>query len=283
MYEPTYLPQLNVLSKLLPDLRISAIHQTDFLKPDRSNADPLHIHNCSELFLNISSDVSFLVNNQLYPVPVGDVIITRPNEIHIGLFHSAAVQEHVCVWIDADFNAPAFSFLHTPDFCPLFSFDAQTKAQLKRLLLALADDCEPQKTELERLSCLFQVLTILEQKAAKPLRRSSVPKALQTILDDIHEHFSDIRNVNDLLTSHFVSSATLTRWFRTYLQTSPHEYLESVRLSNAAMFLADGCSVTEACLRCGFSDCSRFIILFKKKFGVTPLQYKKRFSSSFRT
>ncbi|MBP3591363.1 MAG: AraC family transcriptional regulator [Clostridia bacterium] len=38
-------------------------------------------------------------------------------------------------------------------------------------------------------------------------------------------------------------------------------------------------SVTEACTAAGFSDCSHFIVLFKKKFGETPLKYKKRIES----
>ena len=89
-----------------------------------------------------------------------------------------------------------------------------------------------------------------------------------------------VRSVNDILTSHFVSSATLTRWFRKYLHSSPREYLESVKLANAAVLLSNGHSVTDACMRSGFSDCSHFIVLFKKKFGETPLKYKKKVKAS---
>ena len=108
------------------------------------------------------------------------------------------------------------------------------------------------------------------------MAQTVIPEAFQKILDDIHGHFSEIRSVGDVLASHFVSSATLTRWFRKYLHTSPREYLESVRLSNAAVLLLKGHSVTDACMRSGFSDCSHFIVLFKKKFGETPLKYKKK-------
>jgi len=275
MYEPKYLPQLNEKISAFSGIRLSIIHQNEYLHCDDPDADPLHIHNYLEIFINVSSNISFLVNNNLYSVPVGDAIISCPGDIHMGIFHNSAVQEHVCIWIEADFTSPIFSFLQKKDFCPLCSFDEQTKKQLQSLVFSLLDACEKDGSELEKISYLLRILTIFEKKKTHDTVQLDIPEMLQNILDDIHENFSEIRNVNNILTSHFVSSATLTRWFRKYLHTSPREYLESVRLSNAAVLLLKGHSVTDACIRSGFSDCSHFIVLFKKKFGKTPLQYKK--------
>ena len=276
MYEPKYLPQLNDSINAFPGMRISIVHRNEYLHCDNPNADPLHIHNCLEIFLNVSSDVSFLVNNNLYPVVVGDAVISRPGDIHMGIFHKSAVQEHICIWIDADFSSSMFSFLHKEDFSPLFSFDEQTKKKLQSLAFSLLEVCNKEGSKLEKISYLLQILTIFEKKTPHDTTQADIPETLQNILDDIHENFSIIRSVNDILASHFVSSATLTRWFRKYLHTSPREYLESVRLSNAVLLLSNGHSVTDACMRSGFSDCSHFIVLFKKKFGKTPLQYKKK-------
>ena len=275
MYEPKYLPQLNEEISAFSGIRLSIVHQNEYLHCDDPDADPLHIHNYLEIFINVSSNISFLVNNNLYSVPVGDAIISCPGDIHMGIFHNSAVQEHVCIWIEADFTSPIFSFLQKEDFCPLCSFDEQTKKQLQSLVFSLLDVCEKDGSELEKISYLLRILTIFEKKKTHDTVQLDIPEMLQNILDDIHENFSEIRNVNNILTSHFVSSATLTRWFRKYLHTSPREYLESVRLSNAAVLLLKGHSVTDACMRSGFSDCSHFIVLFKKKFGKTPLQYKK--------
>ena len=277
MYEPRNLPQLNEAISALSSMRFSIVHNNKYSKADDPDADPLHIHNYLEIFLNISSDISFLVNNNLYPVPEGDAVISRPGEIHMGIFHKAAVQEHICIWIDADFASPIFSFLHKEDFCPLFSFDEKTKKELQSLTSSLLEICENEGSELKKASYLLRILTIFEKKASPDAAaQSDVPEPLQKILDDIHGNFAEIRSVSDILASHFVSSATLTRWFRKHLHTSPREYLESVRLSNAALLLSNGYSVTDACMHSGFSDCSHFIVLFKKKFGETPLKYKKK-------
>ncbi len=193
----------------------------------------------------------------------------------MGIFHKSSVQAHICIWMDADLNSPLFSFLHKEDFCPLFTFDEKTKSELQALAFSLLESCKNGGSELEKTSALLHILTLFETKTSHAPEQTDIPEALQKILDDIHENFADIRNVNALLTSHFLSSATLTRWFRKYLHASQREYLESVRLSNAAVLLSDGASVTEECMRSGFSDCSHFIVLFKKKFGVTPLKYRK--------
>ena len=277
MYEPRNLPQLNEAISTLSSMRFSIVYNNKYSKADDPDADPLHIHNFLEIFLNVSSDISFLVNNSLYPVPKGDAVISRPGEIHMGIFHKDAVQEHICIWIDADFASPMFSFLRKEDFCPLFSFDEKTKKELLSLASSLLDICENEGSELKKASYLLRILTIFEREASPDsAAQSDIPDPLQRILDDIHGNFAEIRSVSDILTSHFVSSATLTRWFRKHLHTSPREYLESVRLSNAAVLLANGHSVTDACMRSGFSDCSHFIVLFKKKFGETPLKYKKK-------
>ncbi len=277
MYEPKNLPQLNEMISALSMMRFSIVCNNQYSKMDDPDADPLHIHNFLEIFLNVSSDISFLVNNNLYPVPEGDAVISRPGEIHMGIFHKAAVQEHICIWIDADFASPIFSFLRKEDFCPLFSFDEKTKKELQSLTSSLLEICENEGSELKKASYLLRILTIFEKEALPDAAaRSDIPEPLQRILDDIHGNFAEIRSVSDILASHFVSSATLTRWFRKHLHTSPREYLESVRLSNAAVLLSNGHSVTDACMRSGFSDCSHFIVLFKKKFGETPLKYKKK-------
>jgi len=278
MYEPKYMPQLEEIISPFSHLRFYIVHNNKYKRVDDADFDPLHIHNYLEIFLNISSDISFLVNNNLYPVPFGDAVISCAGDIHMGVFNKSAVQEHICIWIDADFDSPIFSFLRKKDFCPLFSFDQPTKKRVQELAFSLLKVCEKDDSQLEKMSYLLQILAVFEKKTPHHTTQADIPEALQKILDDIHENFSEIGSVKDVLESHFVSSATLTRWFRKHLHTSPREYIESVRLSNAAVLLSKGCSVTEACVCSGFSDCSHFILLFKKKFGETPLKYKKKVS-----
>ena len=103
----------------------------------------------------------------------------------------------------------------------------------------------------------------------------TIPSELQHILSQIDEDPAAVGTVSDLAKAHFISPSTLNRWFRQYLQVSPREYLESKKMARAIKLLDNGASVITTCFRSGFSDCAHFIRLFKRKFGQTPLQYKK--------
>ena len=59
-----------------------------------------HIHSFCEVYVNVSGDVSFVVEGKVYPIGYGDVIITKPNEFHHCVFHSERAHEHYCLWID---------------------------------------------------------------------------------------------------------------------------------------------------------------------------------------
>ena len=98
---------------------------------------------------------------------------------------------------------------------------------------------------------------------------------LQEILTYINSSFSDLHSVTDIAQRFYISTATLTRWFREYLQMTPKSYLEARRLAYSKDLLLRGLSVTDVSSITGFSSGSRFIYVFRKAFGVTPLQYQK--------
>ena len=62
--------------------------------------------------------------------------------------------------------------------------------------------------------------------------------------------------------------------FKVYLNTTPKLYIETKKLAFSRKLLKDGLSVGEASVEAGFLDVSNFIRLFKRRFGVTPREYK---------
>ena len=275
MYEPKFLPPLKDDYITIQNFRFAMKYSDEYQYHNDPEAESVHLHNCLEIFVNISSDISFFVNNNLYSVPVGDAVVSMPNDIHGGIFNTSGVHEFICIWIDAQLESPLFSFLRHDCFHPLFSFSHENKELLHSLAFKLWDASSKNHSELEKMSLLFQILMMFQEENTHHTERTVIPDTLQKILDNINENFPTIHSVNDILKDHFISSATLTRWFRRYLGTTPKEYLKSIRLSDAALLLSKGVSVTDACFQSGFSDCSHFIVLFKKKFLTTPLKYKK--------
>ena len=61
-----------------------------------------HVHDCCEIYINISGNVSFMVEKNIYSIKPGDVIITRPYEYHYCINHSDEKHNHICIFFSCD-------------------------------------------------------------------------------------------------------------------------------------------------------------------------------------
>lgn len=242
------------------------------VKNDNTGA---HIHNCYEMYLKLDGNVSFLVNDHIFPIDTDCIIFTRPNDVHYCIYNSECRHEHFCLWIDLPSNCSPFGFTNSDDFNGYIKLDFTSKERMVTLLNLLH---EGSNSELERTATLFELMSLIEKNA---LRRSDdpnsarIPKEMQKILDYINSNFTEIKYVKDIYDVFFISPATLSRWFEKYIGTSPHEFLESKKLALAKKLLNGGRSVTDSSTLSGFADNSYFTYVFKKKFGITPTEYRR--------
>lgn len=234
-----------------------------------------HIHDCYEIYINVSGDVAFLVNNSLYPVQKGDVIVTRPGDVHICVYQGESEHTCFCLWLQCTESSPLISFTQKDNFSNYIRYSEDTRKELLRLLYRL-NAAEEDQREPARTAYLFRVLTLFAEGEQTELEHTTLPLEIQRVLDYINDHYTQLRCIDDIVSATHVSGSTLNRWFRAHLQLSPHKYIEALKLSYAQRLLIEGKTVTETCIRSGFSDCSRFISVFKNKFGLTPLQYQKK-------
>ena len=63
-----------------------------------------HLHSECEIYINLSGDVSFMVEEKIYPIRPGDAILTRPYEYHHCIYHSDAPHEHFWILFSAEGN-----------------------------------------------------------------------------------------------------------------------------------------------------------------------------------
>ena len=73
----------------------------------------------------------------------------------------------------------------------------------------------------------------------------------------------------------FYSESHFMKYFKQYAGMPFIQYLNDYRLTRAGEFLQNTEeSVTQIALKCGFENLSYFNRLFRRKFGVTPGQYR---------
>lgn len=251
----------------------SFAHQKEVNWPE--NPEKPHIHDCYEVYVNVSGNVAFLVNNALYPVRQGDIIVSRPGELHLCVYRGPELHERFCFWIHCPQDSALLAFTRREDFANYLHFSREVRQELLQLLYDLKD-ADARNREPARTAGIFRFLALLSESKLSTPADPVLPQAMQQVLDYIRTNFTQLHSAADIAEGCHISTSTLNRWFRTYLQLSPHKYVEALKLSLAQKMLVEGCSVTDACNGAGFSDCSRFIAIFKAKFGKTPLQYQKQ-------
>ncbi len=234
---------------------------------------PPHIHDELEVYVLIEGDVSFMVERKIYKLTAGDVVISKPNEVHNCILNSATVHKHYCFWFDVSCD-----FLFKPytesEFGEgnLISLDKDGKAEILSLCSKIHNATLTKDIQGEFIYA-SQLIYLLSKKthSNKP---AIVPNHFQKILDYVNANFININTIDDLTKRFFISRSTLCRLFSTYLRTSPKNYIETKRLAHSRKLLKEGKTVFNACIDSGFPDYSNYIRLFKKRFGITPKQYQ---------
>lgn len=242
------------------------------------NQSESHVHKECEIYINLTGDVSFEVENRIYPITRGSVIITRPYEYHHCLYHSDHPHEHLWITFQADENE---------DFLKIF-FERKKgednlillSADLLEELSPILDELQNKETNyLKRRIAFLQLFSILLKGKREAYTgtnrkiRPDVEKALQ-YMDD---HLTEDLNLHMLSKICRVSANTLERHFKEDLGKPPFVMLRQKRLYASMQYLRNGEPVSDAAIKSGFSDYSNYIQLFRKQFGLTPLMYKKNY------
>lgn len=233
-----------------------------------------HVHPECEIYINLSGDVSFMVERRVYPILPGDIVITRPFEYHHCIYHSTALHQHFWVLFSANGNERLFPrfFERRVGEGNLLTLPADRRAELFSLCREMLDRDADEATCYRRF---FQLMSLLDRADVAHSTADAYPPDVSLALDRINQHYAEPLTVSELAREAHVSVNTLERHFGELLHMTPTAYLKKKRLGVAAELLWDGASVSEACTASGFSDYSNFIALFKRTYGMTPLKYKK--------
>lgn len=271
-----YTPGLRPLQPLGGRINAEILYEKQYASAESDTHDREHIHDFYELYVNLAGEVSFLVEDTLYPVSRGDILVIRPNEVHKCIHRAEDVHEHFCIWLR---GLPADSEKLREEF------GKQTLVVLseeeRERAIDLCQSLYRAGTEDELLAFraagdFFGVLDLVCRGQRREPPAAELPPSFSEIVDYVTAHYAEPGcTVAHLCRRFYISKSTLCRHFRRHFRTTPSDYIESRRLSEGKKRLLAGQSVQDACFSCGFSDCSYFILRFRKRFGITPYQFQR--------
>jgi len=93
----------------------------------------------------------------------------------------------------------------------------------------------------------------------------------------ILKNFDRDLSLREIARNAFLSEFHFSRVFRSITNRSPHQYLLDVRFQHAVLLLRNTSdSITEICFASGFQNYPHFIAAFTRRYGISPLQFKKQ-------
>lgn len=263
---------------------IRFVHRKGLDSPDRH---VLHLNNHIEIYVYVSGNHHYIVENALYELARGDVVVINPREVHKALPLSECAYERFYLLVDEHALAalahdPLAQILNKPAHTGnRISFDESTREEVLRMLYAISDCFRDGRNDQFRAFGYF--LRILDEidhqlKLAQPPKEhfTQAPELLKKILTYVAEHYVQIQSVTEISFALGLSPQYLSSYFAKQVGTPLKTYIQAKRIALAKDLLDNGADVTRACYECGFNDCSYFIRIFKAYVGITPLAYKQK-------
>ncbi len=135
------------------------------------------------------------------------------------------------------------------------------------------------KTRCNEQSFLFRLLDELIEHHMQSMRRydGGEDARLHRILQYVGGNFQNNISLSALAEEMFVSTSTLSRFFKKKMGVYFADYLNQVRLEYAAGELEQTSqNVTQIAVDSGFSNLSTFNRVFRERYGMTPSDYRRR-------
>ncbi len=252
------------------EMKLRAVMSEAYYERGKTEVDDAHIHSCYEIYVNVSGDISFFHGSTVYDIHPFDVVVSYPGDVHYCIYHSSCQHTHYCIWFQSN---EIGDFLERRNIRGRIETSHGDGAYVQNLLQKLTQAKEDRFLRGAVLMELFSLLDV--ENRAQREGSDDFPAQVNAMLQYIDAHLIDICGCEELSRVFFISKSTVNRMFKKHVGISAGRLIEAKRLSHAEKLLRADASVTDACYQSGFSDCSRFISAFKRKFGLTPLKYKQ--------
>lgn len=251
---------------------------------EKTDADTnVHVHECCEVFFNISGGKSYLIGDRVYEVEDGDLFIINQFEAHKitsdpeRKFIRYIMQVHPEFLYANSTNKTDLShcfYTRGKDLSNKVSLSREEQEKLIAHINKLENRYDYGEDILKNLIAV-EILVLVNAAFSHyaMAEKASGSGAIKNAIDYINTNFSQHLSLDTIAQNSYISVNQLCRLFNKYCGTTVAKYITSRRISEAKKLLLSGRSVTDTAIMCGFEDYANFIRVFKKHVGVTPGKY----------
>ncbi|MBQ7402123.1 MAG: helix-turn-helix domain-containing protein [Lentisphaeria bacterium] len=255
--------------------------------------DIRHTHDFSELIIITAGGGEHWINGVTYPVKAGDIFLIQGNTEHyfekrykLGMFNimfdDSYLKEHLrSLRSLSGFNA---FFLFEPTYRRSHKFKShlhisqEDMRPLMKMLQEMLTEWKNERTgsDLILLAKALEIFVFISREYS----RNKNPMAyslcrLGELISLLENRYTETWNIRRISKIASMAPSTLLPVFKKVTGYSPIDYLLQVRLSKAAdLLLRTELPISEVSQKCGFRDSNYFSRQFKKRYNLSPRDYR---------
>lgn len=216
-------------------------------------------------------------------IKMGDILIISPEDasLYSEITEGANGYRHRDIYVSTERMKECCDFLLEglydeivgEPFGQCYRMTSNQQIALSEILVGLGNKKETPALDAQHKSGIIFCLDLYIQHKE---RLSAYPVWLHGLLRSLEELDFLLQPVEKIAKSTNYSHEYVSRKFKYYIGKPLKQYVNQVRLAQAALLLATSdFSVEEISYKPGFPSCNNFINAFKKEYGISPGKYRK--------
>lgn len=246
-----------------------------------------HSHPCYEVYLFIHGSTRVLIENRLFDMRGGDMLVIPPGCMHRNMPMANNYNYDRTVFYVTEAHLRSVS---TPecDLAGIFDHVTATAQYHYHLEPDLMENIVAMEERMSTLAArddtlsgviLASLSTTLIGTICEVIRDVSPDLGVQDtsraarVLKYVNQHFAEPLSLDSLASRFYVSKYHLSREFKEYTGTTIHQYQIRKRIGYALSLMQRGMMPMQAAQSCGFADYPSFFRDFKRLTGRSPQDY----------
>lgn len=248
-----------------------------------------HSHDHAELAYVLSGRGKYRIDDKIYEVEEGDLIVLNPGVKHQALVSDPlnSTTEFFVGFVDIRIGDFEPNVVPLPTELPVL----HTKGELRQKLFKICASMEAENAVCRQgryfmlKAYLIQMLLLIVREQTEPVEVQtgyafeSVNKkyVVEQIVSYFEDHYEEKISLDQIAENMYLSPFYISKIFKSETGDTPIRHLINIRLEKAKELLENGWggSIQEVAAQVGYDDAYHFSKLFKKRYGVSPSQVKK--------
>lgn len=250
-----------------------------------------HRHDHLELAFIFSGEGKYRFEDGICSVKEGDLLIINPGVRHQALACPEAEVPATEFFVGAsDIRLEGFPDNTLP--VPEGGHILHTSGELRQKLFKICSSMEAENAVCRQgryfmlKAYLIQMLLLVIREQCEPVERTegcsfeSVNRkyVVEQIINYFEDHYNEKISLDQIAENMYLSPFYISKIFKSETGDTPIRHLINIRLERAKELLEKGYegSIQEVAAQVGYDDAYHFSKLFKKRYGISPSQARKK-------